>query len=103
MPVGKPPVLNNSFALTCDITGQLDSVYWIKDGIYLVPDSRLSLSNQNKTLTFNNLILSDNGKYQCVANNAVSNVTSMAYYLTVNCKFHYMSLTFSIIILRGNT
>ncbi|XP_027003925.2 carcinoembryonic antigen-related cell adhesion molecule 5-like [Tachysurus fulvidraco] len=84
VPVGEPPILNNSFALTCGITGQLDSVYWIKDGIHLVPDSRLSLSNQNKTLTFNNLILSDNGRYQCVANNAVSNVTSMAYHLTIN-------------------
>ncbi|KAF4088389.1 hypothetical protein AMELA_G00082400 [Ameiurus melas] len=80
----EPPIINNSFALTCDITGPLDSVYWIKDGVYVFPDSRLSLSNQNKTLTFNQLTLSDDGKYQCVASNAVSNVTSMAYYLIVN-------------------
>ncbi|TSZ83248.1 Hemicentin-1 [Bagarius yarrelli] len=84
VPVGEPPILNNSFALTCDIMGQVDSVYWIKDGTYLVPDSGLSLTNQNKTLTFTNLTLSDNGKYQCLASNAVSNVTSMAYNLTVN-------------------
>lgn len=82
----EPPIFNNSFALNCDITGPVDSVYWIKDGVYLFPDSRLSLSNQNKTLTFNQLTLSDDGKYQCVASNAVSNVTSMAYYLIVNCE-----------------
>ncbi|MCJ8728841.1 hypothetical protein PDJAM_G00009110 [Pangasius djambal] len=83
-PFGEPPIFNNSFSLTCVITGPVDSVHWIKDGVDLFPDSRLSLSNQNKTLTFNHLTLSDDGKYQCAASNAVSNVTSMAYYLIVN-------------------
>lgn len=80
MLVGEPPILNNSLTLICNITGPADFVYWIKD------DSRLSPSNQNNTLTFNQLALSDNGKYQCVATNTVSNVTSMAYDLIVNCE-----------------
>ncbi|KAI5105928.1 carcinoembryonic antigen-related cell adhesion molecule 5 precursor, partial [Silurus meridionalis] len=84
VPVGEPPIFNNSFALSCDIKGLVDSVYWIKDGIHLFSDSIHSLSNQNNTLTFNQLSLSDNGKYQCLASNAVSNMTSMAYSLLVN-------------------
>lgn len=86
MPVGETPIFNNSFAMTCNIKGPVDSVYWIKDGVHMFPDTRHSLSNQNKTLTFNKLTLSDNARYQCVASNAVSNVTSMAYYLIVNCE-----------------
>ncbi|XP_053349996.1 carcinoembryonic antigen-related cell adhesion molecule 1 [Clarias gariepinus] len=82
--LGEPPIYNNSFALTCDITGPVDSVYWIKDGVHLFPDRTHSLSNQNKTLTFNQLSLSDDGKYQCAASNSVSNVTSIAYILIVN-------------------
>ncbi|XP_036435737.1 carcinoembryonic antigen-related cell adhesion molecule 5-like [Colossoma macropomum] len=82
--VNDVPIFNMSFALTCEVLGPVDSVYWMKNGLYLYSDSKVSLSNQNKTLSFSRLALSDNGKYQCVASNTVSNKTSMAYTLAVN-------------------
>ncbi|KAL7886542.1 hypothetical protein AOLI_G00042630 [Acnodon oligacanthus] len=84
MAVNDVPIFNMSFALTCEVTGPVDSMYWMKDGLHLYSDSKISLSNQNKTLSFSQLALADNGKYQCVATNIASNKTSMAYTLAVN-------------------
>ncbi|XP_017561495.1 carcinoembryonic antigen-related cell adhesion molecule 1 [Pygocentrus nattereri] len=82
--VNDVPIFNMSFMLTCEVMGPVDSVYWMKDSLYLYSDSKISLSNQNKTLSFSQLGLADDGKYQCVASNIVSNKTSMAYTLAVN-------------------
>ncbi|XP_066539333.1 carcinoembryonic antigen-related cell adhesion molecule 5-like isoform X2 [Hoplias malabaricus] len=82
--VGKVPIYNMSFTLRCEITGPVDSVYWMKDGILVYSDSHISFSNQNKTITFSQLTLSDNGNYQCLAGNIVSNITSKVYRLAVN-------------------
>ncbi|XP_072536669.1 carcinoembryonic antigen-related cell adhesion molecule 1 [Salminus brasiliensis] len=84
VPVGDEPVFNASFALSCEVTGPVDSVYWVKDGVHLYADSQISFSHQNKTLALNQLALSDDGNYHCVASNAASNTTSPAYHLLVN-------------------
>uniref|UniRef100_A0A4W4E5T9 Ig-like domain-containing protein n=1 Tax=Electrophorus electricus TaxID=8005 RepID=A0A4W4E5T9_ELEEL len=78
------PIFNMSFTLSCDIIGPVDSTYWEKNGLYLHSDSRIFLSNQNKTLTLTQLTLPDDGDYQCVASNSVSNMTSGSYRLMVN-------------------
>ncbi|KAG9275980.1 carcinoembryonic antigen-related cell adhesion molecule 1-like [Astyanax mexicanus] len=84
VPVGDAPVFNSSFSLSCEVTGPVDSVYWMKDGVILFSNNKTSFSNQNKTLSISQLALSDDGNYQCVATNIVSNMTSVTYHLTVN-------------------
>uniref|UniRef100_W5LHE3 Ig-like domain-containing protein n=1 Tax=Astyanax mexicanus TaxID=7994 RepID=W5LHE3_ASTMX len=73
-----------SDVLSCEVTGPVDSVYWMKDGVILFSNNKTSFSNQNKTLSISQLALSDDGNYQCVATNIVSNMTSVTYHLTVN-------------------
>ncbi|KAK1795386.1 hypothetical protein P4O66_010560, partial [Electrophorus voltai] len=84
LPSSNQPIFNMSFILSCDIVGPVDSTYWEKNGLYLHSDSRIFLSNKNKTLTLTQLTLSDDGDYQCVASNSVSNMTSGSYRLIVN-------------------
>ncbi|XP_076847354.1 carcinoembryonic antigen-related cell adhesion molecule 1 [Brachyhypopomus gauderio] len=84
VPSGNQIIFNMSFTLSCDIMGPVDSTYWEKNGMYLHSDSRILLSNQNKTLLFTQLTLADDGDYQCVASNPVSNMTSVPYRLMVN-------------------
>uniref|UniRef100_A0A4W4E662 Ig-like domain-containing protein n=1 Tax=Electrophorus electricus TaxID=8005 RepID=A0A4W4E662_ELEEL len=92
LPSSNQPIFNMSFILSCDIVGPVDSTYWEKNGLYLHSDSRIFLSNKNKTLTLTQLTLSDDGDYQCVASNSVSNMTSGSYRLIVNCEFTINSL-----------
>ncbi|CAL8247465.1 unnamed protein product [Lota lota] len=72
-----------SFTLTCNATGVVEHVSWIKNGEMLYTDNTTSLSMHNHTLTFNPLNEKDNGYYQCTAANAVSNMTSPIYGLHV--------------------
>nr|XP_055065809.1 carcinoembryonic antigen-related cell adhesion molecule 1 [Misgurnus anguillicaudatus] len=78
------PVFNQSFTLTCNIVGDVSSIQWMKNGLPLYANSRITFSSTNSTLSFNPLNLNDGGQYQCAARNLVSNMTSMPYNLTVN-------------------
>ncbi|XP_051574400.1 carcinoembryonic antigen-related cell adhesion molecule 1 [Myxocyprinus asiaticus] len=80
----KKPILNQSFTLSCNYKGDVDSIQWMKNGMYLLPNNSISFSIDNSTLSFNQLTLGDDGQYQCEASNAVSNMTSQAYNLMVN-------------------
>ncbi|KAK2910039.1 carcinoembryonic antigen-related cell adhesion molecule 1 [Channa argus] len=79
---GGPPIQNMPFTLYCQVAGTVDSIQWWKNGW------RVSVSNTtllyNNTLFLNSVQSSDNGEYQCQAFNAVSNVTSSPYTVTVN-------------------
>nr|CAQ13811.1 novel protein similar to vertebrate titin (TTN) [Danio rerio] len=77
------PVENVPFNLRCNVVGPVDSIQWMKDGVYLYTDNTTTLSSDNSTLSFKQLALSDDGLYQCTASNAVSDMTQ-AYNLTVN-------------------
>ncbi|XP_051576743.1 carcinoembryonic antigen-related cell adhesion molecule 5-like [Myxocyprinus asiaticus] len=78
------PIKNMPFRLTCDVVGPEDSIHWIKNGMYLLPDNKITLSSDNSTLNFNQLTHNDDGQYLCEASNAVSSMTSSAYNLIVN-------------------
>ncbi|KAI1886259.1 hypothetical protein AGOR_G00212150 [Albula goreensis] len=78
------PILSQSVTLTCDITGAVSSIHWLKDGHALVPDNRMAFSSDNGSVTLSPVQRSDDGTYQCEAFNAVSNKTSPGYHLLVN-------------------
>ncbi|KAK6469878.1 carcinoembryonic antigen-related cell adhesion molecule 5-like [Huso huso] len=78
------PILNDNLSLTCDVSGTVDSMHWLKDGQPLSTDDRITLSGKNSTVSFNPVLLTDNGKYQCTANNHLNNKTSNGYTLVVN-------------------
>ncbi|XP_042611496.1 carcinoembryonic antigen-related cell adhesion molecule 1 isoform X3 [Cyprinus carpio] len=82
-PAGSP-VENMAFNLSCNVVGPVKSIQWMKNGGYLDANNMITFSNDNSTLRFNQLTLSDDGQYQCAASNAVSNMTSPAYNLMVN-------------------
>ncbi|KAM3873269.1 carcinoembryonic antigen-related cell adhesion molecule 1 [Diretmus argenteus] len=73
---GAPPIQNHTFTLICETAGSVESRYWMKDGWPLHADSRRVLSIDNTTLTFDPVLRSDNGRYQCEASNALSNLTN---------------------------
>ncbi|XP_041091106.1 carcinoembryonic antigen-related cell adhesion molecule 5-like isoform X3 [Polyodon spathula] len=78
------PILNDNLSLTCAVSGTVDSRYWLKDGQPLSTDDRITLSGDNSTVSFNPVLLTDNGTYQCTTNNPLSNKTSDGYILVVN-------------------
>lgn len=73
----------------CHVTGPDEHVYWMKNGELLHGDNQTALLTENKTLTFDPLEKKDTGIYQCMASNAVGNMTSPSYYLVVNCEYLY--------------
>ncbi|KAK9514049.1 hypothetical protein VZT92_027539 [Zoarces viviparus] len=73
-----------SYKLTCNETGTVKHVYWMKNGEPLREDNTTVFSSDNKTVTFNPLKHNDTGHYQCVAINALWNLTSPPYMLLVN-------------------
>ncbi|XP_041962009.1 hemicentin-1-like isoform X2 [Alosa sapidissima] len=82
---GKPPILNMTFTLSCNVTGPVDFIHWmINSSSYLQSNDRIYFSNGNRTLTFKPVDHCDNGDYQCVAMNAVSKLNSSEYMLMVN-------------------
>ncbi|XP_052000699.1 carcinoembryonic antigen-related cell adhesion molecule 2-like [Xyrauchen texanus] len=83
-PLAGNPIKNMPFHLTCDVVGPEDSIHWMKNGMYLLPNNTITLSSDNSTLNFNQLTQNDDGQYLCVASNAVSSMTSSAYNLVVN-------------------
>ncbi|XP_023117529.3 carcinoembryonic antigen-related cell adhesion molecule 1 [Amphiprion ocellaris] len=74
----------NSYNLTCNVTGPADHVYWMKNGELLHENNRTVFSMDNKTVSFIPLNHYDTGDYQCMAVNAVGNMTSPLHMLLVN-------------------
>lgn len=78
----------HSYNLSCNVTGHADYIHWMKNNRHLDIDNRTVLSMDNKTLTFKPIEQSDTGVYECMAVNALSNMTSPSYRLTVYCKYY---------------
>uniref|UniRef100_A0A8C7ITP3 Ig-like domain-containing protein n=1 Tax=Oncorhynchus kisutch TaxID=8019 RepID=A0A8C7ITP3_ONCKI len=81
---GKPPILDQSFTLRCEVTGPVNYIHWLMNGQLISLNNRTFYSTDNNTMVINPIQLSDNGEYLCEAFNAVSNLTSMTYKLVVN-------------------
>uniref|UniRef100_A0A3P8YU57 Ig-like domain-containing protein n=1 Tax=Esox lucius TaxID=8010 RepID=A0A3P8YU57_ESOLU len=81
---GAQPILNKTFSLTCETTGTVFSIQWMRNGLLLHDDETTQFSTDNKTLTFNFVQHSDNGDYKCSAFNPFSNMTSPDYRLIIN-------------------
>eukprot|EP00063_Salmo_salar_P081988 XP_014056823.1 PREDICTED: hemicentin-1-like [Salmo salar] len=81
---GKPPILDQSFTLRCEVTGPVDYIHWLINGQLISLNNRTFFSTGNKTMVINPIQFSDSGEYLCEAFNAVSNLTSMTYKLVVN-------------------
>nr|XP_029535033.1 hemicentin-1-like isoform X2 [Oncorhynchus nerka] len=81
---GKPPILDQSFTLRCEVTEPVDYIHWLMNGQLISLNNRTFFSTGNKTMVIIPIQFSDNGEYLCEAFNAVSNLTSMTYKLVVN-------------------
>lgn len=94
--VGSQPILNHTFTLACETAGMVESITWTHGQFPLYADNTRNLSMDNTTLTFDPVMKSDNGHYQCVASNPLSMLTSEIFMLNVFCEY-------SMYILRPRT
>ena len=85
----KAPVEGQSYTMNCNVTGAVDHVCWWKDGLLMSSNNRTDFAVDNQTLIINPIQHSDMGDYKCQAMNAVSNMTSNAYSLVVNCEYSF--------------
>ena len=70
---------------TCDADGNpAPSFSWIKDGLVVNANSRITVSSNKLTIT--NVTRVDQGQYFCNATNDLGNVLSTAAILNVLCK-----------------
>lgn len=90
-------------SLECNLEGRpLSTVTWWKGstqiatngGRYQVSSPPSSFVNSKVTLTIMNVARSDEGFYQCKAQNQLGSELSEAAYLTVNCKLFLCSIVF---------
>uniref|UniRef100_A0A3Q3XCZ4 Ig-like domain-containing protein n=1 Tax=Mola mola TaxID=94237 RepID=A0A3Q3XCZ4_MOLML len=81
--VGSQPILNHTFTLACETAGMVESITWTHGQFPLYADNTRNLSMDNTTLTFDPVMKSDNGHYQCVASNPLSMLTSEIFMLNV--------------------
>ncbi|MGH0187289.1 UNVERIFIED_CONTAM: hypothetical protein FKN15_024289 [Acipenser sinensis] len=81
------PIANQALNLTCEVLGSqtVSSRLWLKDGQPLSTSDRITLSVDSSVVSFNPVLQSDNGEYQCNASNPLSEVTSTGYRLEVYC------------------
>ncbi|KAK1151821.1 carcinoembryonic antigen-related cell adhesion molecule 1-like [Acipenser oxyrinchus oxyrinchus] len=89
------PIANQALKLTCEVLGSqtVSSRLWLKDGQPLSTSDRITLSVDSSVVSFNPVLQSDNGEYQCKASNPVSEVTSTGYRLEVNYGPEQASIT----------
>ena len=65
----------------------VDSITWTHDQFPVYANNTRNISMDNATLTFDPVMRSDNGNYQCVASNPLSNLTSEIFILNVFCEY----------------
>ncbi|KAM6909628.1 carcinoembryonic antigen-related cell adhesion molecule 1 [Xenentodon cancila] len=83
------PVNNKTFTLACNVSGPYDTIYWMKDNMYLDVDAfssghNMSYHTEKNMLHFTPVTTHNNGTYQCVATNLAARHTSQQYMLLVN-------------------
>ncbi|CAH8631898.1 unnamed protein product, partial [Dicrocoelium dendriticum] len=71
----EPIKVSNSTHLHCDVSGDADSVIWLKDGDVLSNSSRIRIMDEGKSLVISMTKVRDAGVYQCIATNPVGEDT----------------------------
>uniref|UniRef100_A0A3Q0S4F7 Ig-like domain-containing protein n=1 Tax=Amphilophus citrinellus TaxID=61819 RepID=A0A3Q0S4F7_AMPCI len=66
------PVEGNSVSLTCEASGSVFTRNWMKDGSDLTLADNMTLSDNNRVLTFNTVKRKDKGEYFCDISNPIS-------------------------------
>ncbi|XP_063340940.1 carcinoembryonic antigen-related cell adhesion molecule 1-like [Pelmatolapia mariae] len=74
-----------SVSLICEASGSVFTRNWMKDGSKLTLTDNMTLSDNNRVLTFNILKKKDQGEYFCNISNPV-NSDGATYVLIVNCR-----------------
>ncbi|KAL5107767.1 Hemicentin-1 [Taenia crassiceps] len=62
---------NDMARLYCNVSGDADSIVWLKDGIPIESDQRVNIENDGSSLVISMARWADNGVYQCIAANPV--------------------------------
>ncbi|XP_035771402.1 carcinoembryonic antigen-related cell adhesion molecule 5-like [Neolamprologus brichardi] len=76
-------VEGTSVSLTCEASGSVFTRNWMKDGSDLTPTDNMTLSDNNRVLTFHTVKRKDEGEYFCNISNPVSSHGDK-YIMTVN-------------------
>ncbi|KAK1895096.1 Carcinoembryonic antigen-related cell adhesion molecule 5 [Dissostichus eleginoides] len=66
------PIEGNSFRLICDAAGSVFTRKWRKGGLDLTPTVNMTLTNNNRELSFSSLKKDDKGNYSCNISNPLS-------------------------------
>ncbi|XP_030606639.1 carcinoembryonic antigen-related cell adhesion molecule 5-like [Archocentrus centrarchus] len=77
------PVEGNSVSLTCEASGSVFTRNWMKDGSDLTLADNMTLSDNNRVLTFNIVKRKDKGEYFCDISNPISSDRAK-YVMVVN-------------------
>ena len=71
------PIIHSDLNLTCVVDGDpVPSVYWLKNGAHVISNAQLSADN--RTLVINDVDITVDGVYACVAENRAGNQSSSA-------------------------
>ncbi|VUZ55036.1 unnamed protein product [Hymenolepis diminuta] len=62
---------NDMARIYCNVSGDADSIVWLKDGIPIESDRRVNIENGGTSLVISMARSTDNGVYQCIAANMV--------------------------------
>ncbi|XP_051901301.1 uncharacterized protein LOC127587148 [Pristis pectinata] len=88
VPVSKPTVVanlsevlegNGTVTLSCELTGDLPVILWMKDGKWLQYHDRMNITADNQTVTITAVNRSDSGSYQCEGHNSLVEKQAMNY------------------------
>ena len=79
----------DNVTLSCNASGNpIPAITWTRDGSLISSgNQRISFQAGNRQLTITNVNRTDDGEYQCVADNSEGNDTSDVITLNVKCKY----------------
>ncbi|XP_042201649.1 carcinoembryonic antigen-related cell adhesion molecule 1-like, partial [Callorhinchus milii] len=84
--IPNPIEYTDTVTLTCDVKGTVESRLWFKDERALHSNDRITISQDNATLTIISVTRNDGGTYRCEAKNSFSSVSGS----------HTLSIAYSV-------